>query len=142
MQDPPIVLLLPASGQHKEPIVHHLWGRLKFGIGRSTFTEISSMILNVKARFREPKPSLWMANYNIGAWMRNLEYKLTMDELHILTIFRNEFVDIEGYFQLSSALFHMHYFYLLGIYVTSLYAVYYKEGKFRGVLHTYNCHNH
>ena len=69
------------------------------------------MILNVKARFREPKPPLWMADYNVGVWIRNPQYKLTNEELDILTIFRNEFADIEGYFQPSSALLHMHYWF-------------------------------
>ncbi|RWR76248.1 serine/threonine-protein phosphatase 7 long form [Cinnamomum micranthum f. kanehirae] len=68
----------------------------KFGIGASPFKEISSMILNVKARYRDPKPPLWMADYNTRAWMRNPKYKLTLEELDVLTVFRNEYADTNG----------------------------------------------
>ena len=79
--------------------------RVKLGIGLSPFSKISSMIMNVKARYREPKAPMWMADFNTGVWMRNPQYKLTSEEVDILTIFRNEFADTNGYFPITIYLY-------------------------------------
>ena len=98
------------------------------------------MILNVKARFRDPKPPLWMADYTTGAWIRNPKYKLTMEEHDILTVFRNEYTDRAGYnFLFDHPL--MHYWYL-GFKLTSRYAAPFQECKVKGILYAcdYQCH--